>query len=76
MSKGRTSSACPGNVCSAFPLELVPEDHTFTVESLEALARKRLSGDHATMYTAPTWPVNVMMKLQNGGTEQDPIGSF
>ena len=45
------------------PLDAEPDCHTLTVESFEQLARNRLSGDHDTMYTAPTWPVNVMINL-------------
>jgi hypothetical protein len=66
--EGITSSACPGSVCSALPFECAPLCHTLTVLSFEQLARKRLSGDHDTMYTAPTCPVRVMMKLNRGTT--------
>lgn len=48
-----TSSACPGRSMLSFP---VLTSHTLSVLSLLPLTSSRLSADHATSYTEPTWP--------------------
>lgn len=73
-SSANTSSAWPGSVYSAFPPALprfsflswgVLAAHTLTVLSRLPVARKRLSGDQHTWYTAPTCPCSVTKNLVN-----------
>jgi len=54
-----------GNTCSNFWRQNL-RLHTFTVLSLEADTSRRLSLDHATWYTAPTWPKQLPRNLPGG----------
>lgn len=58
-----TSSACPGRSTFSLP---VFTSHTFSVLSLLPLTNRRLSADHATWYTAATWPRSDVKYLQEG----------
>ena len=56
-SSANTSSAWPGSVSFAFFGSAGSQ--SLIVESFDALTSRRESADHATWYTAPTWPVSV-----------------